>query len=171
MIMDFAAFQENCRFVARPVDPLFTPLLWIRVWVGDIDELAFKLDTLTKLRTMAFYKRLKPALVEDIEKSLLGNFTPLSFWATCEAYGLSVRVVKDRMFYDCGAPTVMWRRGKLLRLGNDDLFEMKPLKPLFAVSYYSLADLKEMATKLGVGLGTKSIMYLEIQNKISLLVK
>ena len=165
--MDFSSFMENCLLLSPPIDPLFLALLKLRVWTTNMDELAFKLDTLSRLRNMAFYKRLKPALVEGIEKGLLGSFTPLSFWATCEAHGLSVRIVQPRIFYDCGTPKVMWRRGKLLRLGNDDLFELKPVKPLYAISYYSLADLREMSVKLGLDTGTKAMMYSGIQKKIA----
>jgi hypothetical protein len=166
--MEFAAFVDNCRFLSPPMDPLFVAIMKLRVWIGDMDELSFKLETLTKLRSSTFYKRLKPALVEEIEKGMgLGALTPLSFWAMCEVHGVGLRVVASNYYYDCGVPKMMWRRGKLLRLGDTTaLFELKPLKPLYAISYYSLAELDDMACKLGTCRGKKTVMYEAIKEKI-----
>ena len=165
--MQFADFEKNCVFLSPPVDPLFQILLKLRVWVGDMEELAFKLATLTKLRTKPFYKRLKPSVVERIENGFLRNFTPLSFWAACAAYDLSVRVVLFPMYFDCGEPAVMWRNGKLQRMGEISLFELQPLKPLYAISHYKVADLKEIAAKLGLDENTKTEMYATIQTKVA----
>ena len=165
--MNFASFDANCAFLSPPSDPLFLAILKLRVWVGDMDEFTFKLYTLAKMRSMAFYKRLKPALVEVIEKGIIGKLTPLSFWALCEAHGLSIRVVHGRMFYDCGKPTAMWHGGKMKRIWSVDRFELKPLKPLCSISYYSLADLRLMSDLLDIEVGTKSVMYLEIQKRIA----
>lgn len=175
--MDFASFQANCAFLSPSVDPLFMAVLKLRVWVGDMDELAFKLDTLAKLRTMPFYKRFNAALVETIEIGLLGRMTPLAFWALCEAHGLSVRVVNDPVFYDCGKPKVMWRKGRLSTIGYEGVFYAceKPtvmwrrgrLMPLYAITYYTLADLRLISTQLKIASGTKASMYSEIQKKIS----
>ena len=176
--MDFASFQANCTFLSPPADPLFLAILKLRVWVGDMDEMTFKLSTLTKLRNMTFYMRFNAALVDAIEMGLLGKMNPISFWALCEAHGLSVRVVQDPVFYDCGQPTVMWRKGKLTRIGYDGAFYDcgKPtfmwrrgtFKPLYSsLSHYTLSDLRSISSQLKIPPGTKGAMYDEIQKKIS----
>jgi hypothetical protein len=165
--MQFADFEKNCAFLSPPLDPFFQILLKLRVWVGDMDELAFKLATLSKLRTKPFYKRLKPSVVERIENGLLSNFTPLSFWAACTLYDLNVRVVQSPYYLDCGEPNVMWRNGKLQRTCSIGLFQLQPLKPLYAISHYKVADLKAIAGQLGVHESTKTEMYANIQGKLA----
>ena len=161
--MDFTEFARNCSWLDPCEDPLYAGFIKLRVWSTDITERPFKLNALTLLRKSGLYKRfrLKSPAIEAVERNLVeAHLSSLAVFLLCALYGVSLVVLEKRFFYVCGdSPTVALRKGKLGRIDTWGLYELNPVKPLYAISYYCLAQLKDMAAKLRVQGDTKAQLY------------
>jgi len=119
-----------------------------------VDETECKLASLDALRKSTVYKRLKLKTVDivAVERTLVQDFlTPLSFIVLCALYEIDIVVVCDRFYCKCGSPKYAIRRDKIIRLPDlSDLYELNPIKPLYSISHYTLADLVRLGTQLNI---------------------
>ena len=157
-------------------DPLLRQLHKLRVTPTLVDEHDFKLAALDALRSSNVYKRLKlkAAEIQRIEKTLVqDHITPLVFVVLCALYAVDVAVVQHDAHFICGSPTRAVRGDQIFRIPDlSDSFLLNPIKPLHAVSYYTLPELQRMAELLHVEPAKrKADLYASITTKVDSLLK
>jgi hypothetical protein len=151
------------------MDPLLQSFFRLRVFEY-ADERQFKWVALDALRTSNVYKqlKLKQPQIQAIERNLVQeHVSPLTFAALCALYRVDVAVLQKTHHYVCGSPLYAIRGVAVQRLKNVHTYEHTPTKPLYALSHYTLADLKEACTKLGLPLGTRAKMYAGLTTRVS----
>ena len=154
---NLAAFHET--------DPWFSLFSRLHVASDWVDDYHFKVQAVGLLRGSDVYKKTK--LKQDsVEENLLAcsKTSVFTFCALAALYNVNIAVVLKRVRFQIGeAPTHMVLHGKLAPIASDmdDAYvpAMSVGKPLFAVSYYSLADLLAIAAKLRTEKGTKQQTY------------
>ena len=149
------------------MDPLLEGIFRLRVFT--LDPYSFKWTALDALRDSNVYKqlKLKKNQIQALERNLVQEYlSPLTFTALCELYHLDVTVLYKGFHFVCGCPKYALRDLRVERLKIIHTYEMTPSKPLYALSHYSLAELRGHATKLGVPHGTRAAMYAAIASRI-----
>jgi hypothetical protein len=154
---NLTAFQET--------DPWFTLFSRLHVASDWVDDYHFKVQAVSLLRGSDVYKKTK-LKQESVEENLLAcsQTSMLSFCALAALYNVNIAVVSKRVYFQIGeAPSHMILHGKLVPTASDvdDAYVRASHvgKPLFAVSYYALADLLAIAAKLRTEKGTKQQTY------------
>lgn len=152
------------------MDALLNSFYRLRVLTCNVDERMFKLSALDALRESAVYKalKLKPACIQLIERNLVQeHLSHLSFIALCLLYKVEIVVVFRRYHYICGNAKYALCGNSVCKIRNLDTFQLIPAKPIYAISHYSIAELRDIADKLHLHeTGTKAIIYAAISNEI-----
>jgi hypothetical protein len=135
----------------------------------------FSTEVELKLETLQLYRRKKELhKVFGAYAPLLlrGRLTAVPFVLMCAVYDVPVLLVEGKVCFRWGTPTHVVRDRKIVPLFNEDhLFEIRVPKPLYAVTYYTLAELTEMAHQLGLHGETKKVLYDQIKDYVNLMLK
>ena len=158
------AVLSNAAFLS-PSDRLMNLFFKMRVRsdVGD----NFKLDSLSLIRSSGLYKRLKmkPVQILAFERNLIrDNLNAMSLVVLCAFYDISIDVIESNYMITCGQPSYAFKNEQITKRVDSDMYVHNPLKPLYAVSHYTLGELKCIANKLKLKGVTKTQLHTAITN-------
>ena len=150
------------------MDPLLQGIFRLRVLTEDPQS--FKWTALDALRSSNVYKqlKLKPLQIQALERNLVQEYlSPLTFTAICALYYIDVTVLYKGYHFVCGSPAYALCGLSVHRLKNVHTYPFNPAKPLYALSHYSLGDLRGISTQLDMPHGTRTAMYSAIVERVA----
>lgn len=164
-------YVAECTTHLNETEYLLRCLLKMRVFSNYVNPRQFKqasLDLLTSSHKAVLKRRKLKA--DGAAELLVGRLSLKGLHLLCDLYDVSLQLVADRMYFQCGAaPDRCFSagyEGELKDVGA--LFELVNVdKPLFAASYYSKAELFEVAERLHLDPTTKAQAHVDIMKKIA----
>jgi hypothetical protein len=187
-VLNETNIELNCKMLeARPIvrkkEPVTTTLFWCiyqliypeQMNPGFQEEQAFKFSSIEKWRENHTYKtyRIK---ANEAEQALLQSPTRETIQLLCDLYQINVVVVYEHYYYDYTGhgdgpihyifKTTGYYVGDPVDLTKK--LSVDPVKPLYAISHYTLPTLQEMATLLGLSGTTKTDLYDKIKRHLDI---
>ncbi len=167
-------YVADCTTHLSETEYLLRCLLKMRVFSNYASPRQFKqasLDLLTSSHKAVLKRRKLSAA--GAAAFLVGRLSLKGLHLLCDLYDVSLQLVADRMYFHCGAAPdrcfSVGYEGELKDVGA--LFELVNVdKPLFAASYYSKAELFEVAARLHLNPTTKAQAHVDILKKIASLI-
>ena len=138
---------------------------------GFQEEQTFKFSSIEQMRKTYKQYRIK---INDLEQSMLSVPNRECIELLCALYHLNVVIVYETYYYEYtghgeGPLHYIYKPGDYYIGDPVDLskkLSVDPMKPLYAISHYTLAQLKEMGEKLGISGTTKLDIYGKIKTHL-----
>ena len=189
-VLNETNIEHNCKLLnykppvkKEPKTVQTTTLFWCiyqlihpeKINPGFQEEQSFKFSSIEKMREQQLYKHFR-VKANEIEQSLLSNPNRECIQLLCATYTLNIVVIYDNYYFDYtghgdGPIYYIFKNGGFYvgePVNIRDKLSIDPIKPLYAISHYTLPVLQEMATKLGLTGTTKTDLYDKIKKNLDI---